>query len=155
MNILYDLLNNQFFISGVMGWFIAQFLKFLINIWLTHSINPERLIGTGGMPSSHSSTVCALATTAFIIWGPTSFEFAMSVFFAIIVMHDAQGVRMETGKQAAIINEMMNILSNIDNSVIFEKSLKVLVGHTRVQVVAGAILGVVTGLVMNAFYIGC
>lgn len=152
MNILYELLNNQFFMSGVIGWLVAQLLKFLINIWLTHSINPERLIGTGGMPSSHSSTVCSLATAAFLIWGPGSFEFAMSVFFAIIVMHDAQGVRMETGKQAAIINEMMNILSNIDDSVNFEKSLKELVGHTRFQVIMGGILGVIVGVAMNTLW---
>jgi len=152
MNVLDQLLSNQYFISGVLGWFVAQVLKFLINIWLTHSINPERLYGTGGMPSSHSSTVCALATTAFLLWGPCSFEFGISVFFAIIVMHDAQGVRMETGKQAAIINQMMNILSNFDDSVNFEKSLKELVGHTRVQVVMGALLGIIIGLSVNTFF---
>ncbi len=135
-----------------MGWFVAQLIKTILDIWLTKSFHPERLTGSGGMPSSHSATVCALATSVFLINGVGSFEFAMAVFFAIVVMHDASGVRMETGKQAAILNEMMETFSKMYENAKFEQSLKELVGHTPVQVFVGAILGIAIGFAVNSFY---
>ena len=96
MNQFELLLQNKILISAVTGWFVAQILKTLIHLYLTKSFVAERLVGSGGMPSSHSATVCALATSTGISYGLNSFEFTISVLFAIIVMYDAIGVRRET-----------------------------------------------------------
>ena len=95
------------------------------------------------MPSSHSATVCALATAACIQYGAASFEFAISLILALIVMYDAMGVRREAGIQAKMINEMIEMFAEMgkDNLSPDEK-LKEFVGHTPLQVMAGAILGI-------------
>ena len=77
MTYVNEFLNNQLLMSGIIGWLVAQFLKTVIDIALNQSFNPERLVGSGGMPSSHSSTMCALTTAAFIKYGAGSFEFAI------------------------------------------------------------------------------
>ena len=97
-------LHNPVLVGPVIGWCVAQILKVLINLAMTRKWNWERVVGGGGMPSSHSSTVGALATAACINYGAASFEFAISAVFAIIVMYDAMNVRLETGKQGAILN---------------------------------------------------
>ncbi len=146
MGFLYDLVHNPIFAAPAMGWLIAQVLKVIIYRIMNGSFRADRVCGSGGMPSSHSSTVCALATAAGIVYGAASFEFPMAVFFAIVVMYDAMGVRRETGKQAVLLNEMMDLGSMGD---IFKdrKKLKELVGHTPLQVLVGAILGIAIGLV--------
>ena len=83
----------------LVGWTVAQVLKTLIDCALNKSFNAERLVGSGGMPSSHSATVCALTTAAALEYGAGSFEFAVSFVLAMVVMYDAIGVRRETGKQ--------------------------------------------------------
>jgi hypothetical protein len=100
------------------------------------------------MPSSHSATVCALATSTGIIYGGGSFEFAIAVILAIIVMHDAMGVRRETGIQAKIINEMLEAFTNMGKNMSPEEKLKEFVGHTPLQVLAGAILGILVALLI-------
>ena len=107
MTFLQALVKNPIFVAAVMGWFVAQVLKMAIHFLVTKELVWERMIGSGGMPSSHSATVCALATATGIQYGGGSFEFAMAVIMAIIVMHDASGVRRETGIQARVLNEMM------------------------------------------------
>ena len=102
----------------------------------------ERMVGGGGMPSSHSATVCALATAAGMRYGGGSFEFAVAAMFAIVVMYDAMGVRRETGIQAKVLNEMMELLTNMGKKMSAEDKLKELVGHTPLQVLMGAILGI-------------
>ena len=131
---------------------MAQFLKTVIDLVLNRSFNPERIFGSGGMPSSHSSTVCALTTASGMKYGMGSFEFAISFVLAMIVMYDAMGVRRETGKQARLLNTVFfeNIL-NIDG-VLLQEKLKEYVGHTPLQVVAGAILGIGLALVISACY---
>ena len=102
----------------------------------------SRLIGDGGMPSGHSATVSSVATMALWHFGTGSFEFALSLILAIIVCHDAMGVRRETGKQAVVLNEIIetfNILSKDENP---EAKLKEFVGHTPIQVAAGIIIGI-------------
>ncbi|MGL5259531.1 MAG: divergent PAP2 family protein [Lachnospiraceae bacterium] len=141
-----NLLTNKIFMASAIAWFTAQVLKTLIHLALTKELTPERLIGSGGMPSSHSSTVCALLTTTAITYGTASFEFAISAIFAIIVMHDAIGVRQETGKQARLLNEMMERFAHFDNWDFVGESLKEFIGHTPLQVFAGAILGFVVGI---------
>lgn len=152
MNIWNEILGNQVLISAVAGWTVAQVLKTLIDFILNRSFNPERLFGSGGMPSSHSATVCALTTASGIHYGPGSFEFAVSFVLAMIVMYDAMNVRMETGKQAKLLNRVFfeNILEF--DGVVLQERFKEYVGHTPVQVVAGAILGIVIASVVSSMY---
>ena len=95
-------------------------------MWFNRKFVAERLVGSGGMPSSHSATVCALATAAGMEYGGGSFPFAMAAIFAIVVMYDAMGVRRETGIQAKVLKEF--------------------VGHTPLQVLMGALLGILVAL---------
>ena len=143
---------NQFFISAALGWLIAQILKTIIHTALTKTFVAERMVGSGGMPSSHSSTVCALATSTYFQYGSNSFEFALASFFAIVVMYDAIGVRRETGIQAKVLNEMMDLFSNMGKGVSMEDKLKEFVGHTPLQVLAGAILGIAIAFVIARWY---
>ena len=131
------------------GWAVAQILKTLITLALTRSFDPERLFGSGGMPSSHSSTVCALTTAVVMQYGAASFEFAISAVLAIIVMYDAAGVRRETGTQAVVLNRFMDMFAHLDSPddpQFTQEKLKELVGHTPLQVFAGAVLGIVLAI---------
>ena len=92
MTFLADLFHNTIFLSAVTGWLVAQVMKTVIHLILTKEFVAERMVGSGGMPSSHSATVCGLATAAGITYGGGSFEFAISVILAIIVMYDAMCV---------------------------------------------------------------
>ena len=107
-NTMNDFFNNTIFFSAASGWLIAQILKTGIHMFFSKKFVAERLIGSGGMPSSHSATVCALATSSCIKFGAGSFEFAISLILALVVMYDAMGVRRETGIQAKLINEIMD-----------------------------------------------
>ena len=107
MSIGNQILSNQILMSAVASWFIAQFIKMLLELLTTGTIRVERLYGNGGMPSSHSATVCGLASSAAYCYGIGSFEFAISFIFAMVVMTDAMGVRRETGKQSRLLNMMM------------------------------------------------
>ena len=141
MSFLQELVHNRIFVSAVLGWFIAQVLKTIIHLFLTKQFVAERMIGSGGMPSSHSATVCALATATGMVYGGGSFEFAIAVILAIIVMHDAMGVRRETGIQAKVINEMLEVFTNMGKKMSPEEKLKEFVGHTPLQVLAGGKIG--------------
>ena len=144
-----SILNNAVFLSAASGWLIAQILKTLIHMFFAKKFVAERLIGSGGMPSSHSATVCALATSACIIYGVESFEFAISLILALIVMYDAMGVRRETGIQAKLINEMMVAFAEMGKKELSpDEKLKEFVGHTPLQVLAGAILGILIALLI-------
>ena len=105
MDFFRGIASNEIFISAAVGWLTAQILKTIIHTALTRSFVAERMVGSGGMPSSHSSTVCALAASTCLQYGSASFEFAIASFFAIVVMYDAIGVRRETGIQAKVLNE--------------------------------------------------
>lgn len=138
-----NLFHNIVFISAASGWLIAQILKTFIHMFFAKKFVAERLIGSGGMPSSHSATVCALSTSACMIYGVESFEFAISLILSLIVMYDAMGVRRETGIQAKLINEMMDAFAEMGNNNLSpDEKLKEFVGHTPLQVLAGAILGI-------------
>lgn len=149
MDFLIDLLHNTVFISAVLGWLVAQVIKTIIHLIITKQFVAERMVGGGGMPSSHSATVCALATATGIRYGGGSFEFAIAIMLAIIVMYDAMGVRRETGIQAKVINEMMEMLTNMGSKMSVEDKLKEFVGHTPLQVLIGAILGIIIAVIVN------
>ena len=147
MNWLLDLIKNPFLITGVSSWLIAQVLKVIIHAIINKKFVISRLFGDGGMPSGHSATVTSVATMSGLACGLGSFEFAIAAILAVIVCHDASGVRMETGKQAAIINELVDFFENHSKEEITDVKLKELVGHTPLQVAAGILLGA-----LNAFF---
>ncbi|WP_333649100.1 divergent PAP2 family protein [Lacrimispora sp.] len=147
-----DILKNQVLVTSVAGWLVAQVLKTIIDLALNKNFNPERLVGSGGMPSSHSSTVCALTTAASYRYGVGSFEFAVSFVLSMIVMYDAMGVRRETGKQAKLLNSLLLENPLKLNAEILQEKLKEYVGHTPLQVAAGAILGIFLALFISQYY---
>ena len=145
------LVNNPFFVIPLMSWAVAQVLKVIINYCITRELNWERLFGDGGMPSGHSATVSAMATLALLHFGAGSYQFAIALMVAIIVTHDATGVRLETGKQAVIIKELMHSIEILTNKDLPEVKLKEFVGHTPFQVLAGITIGVINSLVAYHF----
>lgn len=146
-------LGNEVLVSAVIGWTVAQMLKTLIDFAMNKNFTAERLVGSGGMPSSHSATVCGLTTSAGVVYGVDSFEFTICFVLASVVMYDAIGVRQETGKQAKLLNMILDQnIFKLDNEHI-QKNLKELVGHTPLQVFAGALLGIILALVVHGYYV--
>ncbi len=148
MSYLSGVLHNNILLAAFWAWLIAQILKTIIYVIFNKNFNPERLLGDGGMPSSHSATVMALVTSTAFYFGADTFEFAISAILALIVMHDAMGVRRETGKQAKVINNMMDWLAEFSSDIPPEEKLKEFVGHSPTQVFFGALLGIIVGLVV-------
>ena len=147
MQVLQGLFNNTILLCAISGWASAQIIKTILYAITNKSFRGERLFGAGGMPSSHSATVCALCTSVIIIYGIGSFEFAVCVVLAFITMYDAMGVRRETGNQAKVINEMMDVFKHMSDKAISQnEKLKEFIGHTPLQVLAGALLGVVIAI---------
>ena len=146
MNFWQQLWANKMLMSAVIAWAAAQVLKVLINAVTHKDWDWSRLVGDGGMPSGHSATVTALATAALLQYGLSSFEFAVTAILAIVVMHDAMGVRLEAGKHAKSINEIFSLLGK---PVSPEEMLEELLGHTPLQVFSGAVLGVLAALVLR------
>ena len=144
---LSDLLNNHLIINSLAAWAAAQILKTIIYAFAHRKLDLERLFGDGGMPSGHSATVTALSVTAGIEYGLDSAPFAIAAILAIVVMHDAMGVRLEAGKHAKALNELMDLVSSKDLTP--DDKLKELLGHTPLQVCFGALLGLVMALLMS------
>ena len=145
-----QILGNRIMQTGAVAWVVSQVLKTIIHLIVNKKIVWERLVGDGGMPSSHSATVTSVAIATGFTAGWDSPVFAVAVFMAIIVMHDARGVRRETGKQAVVINNMLELFEEMGaGNLTPEQTLKEFVGHTPLQVMAGGILGFVVALTMN------
>ena len=154
MNEVKDLVTNPFLLTSLSGWMVAQVLKVISNAVVYKKLDFSRLFGDGGMPSGHSATVSSLACITGLVYGLGSFEFAFTTILAIIVCHDATGVRMETGKQAMILNELRESLDIIFTDEVASVKLKEMVGHTPFQVGAGIILGVLDAIVVyNIFFL--
>ena len=129
----------------------AQVAKVIINLILVRKFIPERIWGAGGMPSAHSATVCAMTVATGRYSGIHSTMFAVALMMSIIVMYDAMGVRWETGKQAQILNRMIEELMEQGGQfwpILRDKKLKEMVGHTPIQVLTGAVLGIGIGFLM-------
>lgn len=152
MTFFQELLENRIFLVAASGWIVAQILKTIIHMFVTKKFEAERLVGGGGMPSSHSATVCSFATACCIEYGASSFEFAVSLILAIIVMYDAMGVRRETGIQARVLNEIIHFFADMGQSELStDDKLKEFVGHTPLQVLVGALLGIIIALIVCSF----
>ena len=144
------LLQNKILITGCVAWLISQFTKAIIYLIINKRFVWERLLGDGGMPSSHSATVTAVAVMTGLSCGWDSPVFAVAAVLALVVMHDAMGVRQETGKQARVINNMLELINSLGRGELTpEETLKEFVGHTRRQVMIGALLGGAIALLMN------
>jgi acid phosphatase family membrane protein YuiD len=148
MDWLLDLITNPFLIVSVSSWAIAQVVKVIIHWIIYKKLDLERLYGDGGMPSGHSATVSSLMMMCALVCGTGSATFALSAILALIVCHDAMGVRLETGKQAVLINELIKAFEALEGEKLPEVKLKEFVGHTPVQVIAGILIGLINGLVM-------
>ena len=148
MNWLYDLITNPFLVTAVSSWLIGQVIKTIIYAILNKKLKLERLVGDGGMPSCHSATVASLALITGLIEGFDSAIFAIAGILATVVCHDAMGVRLETGKQAVKINEILEAFELIHPNKFSEANLKEFVGHTPIQVLAGILLGIANACVM-------
>lgn len=141
MNFIEQILSNKVLITCVTAWFIAQLLKIILTFYKTRKVDITRFVGAGGMPSSHTSFVMALATSLGKLYGWASPLFAMSLCFAFIVMYDAAGVRRAAGYQAKVLNMIIDDLTH--HKPLGNKRLKELLGHTPKEVFAGAILGII------------
>ena len=149
MQLIRDVLNlNPILTVALLAWFVAQVLKTLINFILLGKFQLERMWGDGGMPSAHSATVCAMVIATARSEGLGSAIFAVAAVVAIITMHDAMGVRRETGEQAKVLNKMIEQWIDVtEKNAPFLKNmhLKEMVGHTPLQVLAGFVVGCVVG----------
>ena len=140
---LIDLLTNRFLLVAVSSWMLSQLTKVIIHWVVNKKFVIERMFGDGGMPSTHSATVCSLAAYSALACGMGSFEFALAAVFALVVCRDAMGVRREAGKQASVLNNIIKGIEEHDFSAI---QLKEFVGHTPAQVLVGASLGIANAL---------
>lgn len=137
-----EILNNWVLFAALSASLLAQILKLIIDYIMHRKINVRVLVTTGGMPSSHSALVTALAVGVALTKGWGSVEFAIASIFAVIVMYDAAGVRQAAGKQARILNQIIDELFQ-EHPEFDEQRLKELLGHTPMQVIMGSILGVI------------
>jgi len=141
-----ELMGNRVFLVGFWAWFLAQFLKIFTRRWKSGVWDVRAMVDSGGMPSSHSA-FCAGVTTAIATQhGLGSSLFALGLCFTLIVMYDAAGVRRHAGKQAEVLNQVINEL--LDDHPMSDVKLKEVLGHTPLQVFAGAVLGVAVGVLM-------
>lgn len=141
-----SLLDNAPLIAAISATVAAQVVKVLLVLLTERRWALDRMLETGGMPSSHSATVTALAVTIGMTEGLGSTLFALAVVFAGIVMYDASGIRRAAGMHAQLINDLVQELAHLFDEGFQPKALKTLLGHTYPQVLVGALLGGLTGL---------
>ena len=135
--------------AGVAGWFLAQFIKLFIHMLRTHTFDPAFLLRLGGMPSSHSAAVSAVATSIGVECGFGSPIFSVAFCMAVIVMIDAQTVRRAAGQQARLVNQIVDELFRTHRFP--QHKLAELLGHTRLEVLLGMLLGIVSALLADSF----
>lgn len=138
--------ENHVLVAALLGWLIAQILKGTIYLIQNKEMSWDRFWGSGGMPSSHSALVTSLVMSiALSEGGISSTSFAIALVFAFVVIYDATGVRYATGEQAKVLNKI-NEEKN-ENEKLFDKDFKELIGHTKTEVFAGSVLGILTAIV--------
>ena len=143
--IFHQIANNKIFIPTSCAWIIAQAIKVFFGVIKEKRFNFRWFVGTGGMPSAHTAGAATLATTSGLYYGFDSGLFALAAMFAIVVMFDAQGVRRSAGKQAGILNKIMEDI--YWKGKIEDNKLKELIGHTPVEVFFGGLLGILIGII--------
>ena len=145
-NTLMMFITNKYIYVPIILWFGIQLFKLIYDLYTTKKFNFKRILGAGGMPSSHSAVVVSLATLTGKYNGVDSAIFAISLIFAFVVMYDACGVRRAAGKQAKVLNDIVNTpgLSSLQ----VQEKLQEALGHSPVQVFVGAAIGLITGLIL-------
>ena len=146
MNDLQKVVTNKFLYVPLLVWFCIQTFKVVYELVKTKKFNFKRIVGAGGMPSSHSAVVTTLAAMIGKSEGLDSPIFALSLIFALVVMYDAAGVRRAAGKQASLLNKIVET-PGLSSVQVQERLVEVL-GHTPLQVLVGAIIGIVVGLLV-------
>lgn len=147
MDSFLKIFSNRIFLSTLLAWAIAQTIKVILGVIREKKFNFKWFVGTGGMPSSHSAGVAAMATSVGIKCGFSSTLFAFSLIFAIITMFDAQGVRRASGKQAEALNKIFEDM--YFKKPIKEERLIELIGHTPVEVITGGLIGILLAILMS------
>ena len=145
MNELQKVINNKFVYLPFLVWLGIQLFKVIYELIKTKKFNFKRIMGAGGMPSSHSAVVTSLATLIGRSCGFNSEIFALATIFAVVVMYDAAGVRRAAGKQARLLNKIVNT-PGLTNIQVKEKLTEVL-GHSPKEVLVGATIGIIAGLI--------
>jgi len=146
-DIFTQLIQNKIFMTTLSAWLIAQTIKVTIGVIREKKFDFRWFVGTGGMPSSHATGASCLATAIGLECGFSSVYFALAASFAIVVMFDAQGVRRASGRQARILNKVMEDI--YWQGRIKENSLRELIGHTPIEVIIGFFLGVFIAIVAH------
>ena len=140
-----DIVNNKVIWIPMLIWLLIQISKVIVDLIKTKKFNFKRIMGAGGMPSSHSAVVCSLAVLIGKEYGFGSGMFALSVIFAFVVMYDAAGVRRAAGKQAQLLNKIVNTPGLTAHQV--QGKLVEVLGHSPIEVLVGAILGIIVGVI--------
>lgn len=146
MELIKEFIGNPIVITTIVAWFTAQVLKVMIELITEKSFDLSRFVGSGGMPSSHAAFVTSLATAVARMEGVGSGTFAVAMALALVVMYDAAGVRRASGQHAKLLNWMIEHWYDSAPEDEFSKRMKELIGHTPIEVLAGAVLGLVIGL---------
>ena len=146
MPIIPGIFHNTILISALTAWLAAQVLKVAINLFLVKKVDLQLMLSSGGFPSSHSSTVSALALGIGKYYGWDSPIFAVSAVYGMVVLYDAAGVRRAAGKQAEVLNQLVERLAQ--GSDLAQERLKELIGHTPFEVFGGVIVGIIVGLLI-------
>lgn len=152
MHPIFEIFTNFPLVCAAVAWFLAQLTKVIITFIINRDeLTPSLVVSSGGMPSSHSATVCALTTAIAKLEGFSSPLFAICFVLSFIVMYDAAGVRRSAGEQAKTLNQIIEHLSNqklfpIDNTV------REIFGHTPFQVLVGALFGIAVPFVVRLFF---
>jgi len=145
MQVFNEILHNKFIYIPLILWFLIQLFKVITDLIVNKRLNVKRILGAGGMPSSHSAVVCSLATLVGKEYGFDSGIFAIATIMAFVVMYDAAGVRRAAGKQARMLNKILET-PGMTTLEVQEKLVEVL-GHTPIQVFVGAIIGIIAGTI--------
>jgi len=142
-----EIFTNGILWSSIFACFLAQALKIAFHFFKNKELDFTKIMGSGGMPSSHSALVCCLTTMIGLEFGFNSAAFATCTVFSTIIMYDAAGVRKAVGEQAKILNRIRKKLENREHNI--DEDLKELIGHTRLEVFAGAFLGILIGILFS------
>ncbi len=142
---------NYILTSAILAWLTAQVSKAILHLLQTKEFKWERLFGPGGMPSAHSALVCALVMALARKEGVRSSVFALGLVFAVVVMYDAMGVRRSAGEHAKLLNKMVDDWWDSDHDLKNDEKLKEFVGHTPLEVLSGALIGVLVAILIPVY----
>ena len=146
-----EIFSNRALIAPIIAWAVAQLLKVIVTLAHEKRVDLRLLVASGGMPSSHSALVSALATAVALVSGLGSAAFAIATILALVVMYDSAGVRQSVGQQAVVLNRIIDELRFRRPIAELERDLRELIGHTSFQVITGGAIGVIVAWLWVTF----